>query len=119
MIPLGLGFGIVMAIGANALMGTAPENRTADAGAIQESAFALGAGTGIAVLGVIAVHHAAPSAAAPSAEEIYGAGVDSALGIAHSSTRASHSLPASTSSVPSETDTAGQGRASPQTVAAV
>lgn len=81
MITLGLGSGIVMAIGANAVMSTAPENRTADAGAIQESAFALGAGTGIAVLGVMAVRYA-PSTAAPSAEAVYGAGTDSALGVA-------------------------------------
>ncbi|GAA1438256.1 MFS transporter [Nocardiopsis tropica] len=81
MVLLGLGSGIVMAIGANAVMGSAPENRTADAGAIQESAFALGAGTGIAVLGVMAIHYAAQSAAGPSAEAVYGTGTDSALGI--------------------------------------
>ncbi|GAB3748938.1 MFS transporter [Nocardiopsis nanhaiensis] len=82
MMLLGLGSGIVMAIGANAVMSTAPENRTADAGAIQEGAFALGAGTGIAVLGVMAIHYADPSAAGASTEAIYGAGTDSALGIA-------------------------------------
>ncbi|MGJ9371889.1 hypothetical protein [Nesterenkonia sp. CF4.4] len=38
-------------------MSSAPTTRTADAGAIQESAFALGAGTGIASLGVIALHY--------------------------------------------------------------
>ncbi|WP_239648081.1 MFS transporter [Nocardiopsis ganjiahuensis] len=82
MILLGLGAGIVMAIGANTVMSAAPEERTADAGALQESAFALGAGAGIAVLGVMAVHYAAPSAAQPSAEAVYGVGADSALGIA-------------------------------------
>lgn len=82
MIILGLGSGIVMAIGANAVMSTAPENRTADAGAIQESAFALGAGTGIAAFGILAIHYGAPSTAGPSAEAIYGAGTDTALGIA-------------------------------------
>lgn len=51
MSALGLGSGIVMAIGADAVMSTAPKHRVADAGAIQETAFALGAGTGIALLG--------------------------------------------------------------------
>ncbi|MDS1272337.1 MFS transporter [Lipingzhangella sp. LS1_29] len=78
---LGMGAGIVMAIGANALMGSAPENRTADAGAIQESAFALGGGTGIAVLGIMAIHHA-PPAAVPSAAAIYGTGAEATLEIA-------------------------------------
>lgn len=54
---LGLGAGTVMAIASNKLMSSAPTTRTADAGAIQESAFALGAGTGIASLGVIALHY--------------------------------------------------------------
>jgi DHA2 family multidrug resistance protein-like MFS transporter len=39
---LGLGCGIVVAAGANAVMSSAPEDRTGDAGAIQESAFAFG-----------------------------------------------------------------------------
>lgn len=57
LVLLGLGAGTVMAIASNELMSSAPTTRTADAGAIQESAFALGAGTGIASLGVIALHY--------------------------------------------------------------
>lgn len=81
MIILGLGAGIIMAIGANAIMSSAPEHRTADAGAIQESAFALGAGTGIAGLGTLAIHYGTDVAAGPSAAAIYGPGADTALGI--------------------------------------
>lgn len=80
MIALGLGSGIIMAIGANAVMSGAPENRTADAGAIQESAFALGAGTGIAGLGTLAIHYGSEAAAGSSAAAVYGAGADTALG---------------------------------------
>ncbi|MBE2998949.1 MFS transporter [Nocardiopsis sp. HNM0947] len=78
---LGLGSGVVMAIGANAVMSSAPQDRTADAGAVQESAFALGGGTGIAVLGVLAVRYA-PSDGDPPVHEIYGAGAETALGTA-------------------------------------
>lgn len=53
---LGLGAGAVMAVASNMLMSSAPTIRTADAGAIQESAFALGAGTGIAALGTFALY---------------------------------------------------------------
>lgn len=81
MIALGLGAGVIMAIGANAIMSSAPEHRTADAGAIQESAFALGAGAGIAVLGTLAIHHGTEAAAGPSATAIYGPGADAALGL--------------------------------------
>lgn len=82
MATLGLGSGIVMAISANAVMSTAREERTADAGAIQESAFALGGGTGIAVLGVLALHFGGQSPAGPSLEATYGPGTDTALGLA-------------------------------------
>lgn len=82
MTTLGLGSGIVMAIGANAVMSTAPQERTADAGAIQESAFALGGGTGIAVLGVLAIHFGGQTPAGPSLEATYGPGTDTALGLA-------------------------------------
>lgn len=82
MIALGLGSGVVMAIGANAVMSTAPEERTADAGAIQESAFALGGGTGIAVLGVLAIHFGGQSPTGSSLEATYGPGTDTALGLA-------------------------------------
>ena len=81
MIALGVGAGIIMAIGANAIMSSAPEHRTADAGAIQESAFALGAGTGIAGLGTLAIHYAADGAAGLSGTAIYGPGADTALGL--------------------------------------
>lgn len=59
LILLGLGAGTVMALASNALMSSAPTTRTADAGAIQESSFALGGGIGIAALGVIALHYSA------------------------------------------------------------
>lgn len=86
LVLLGLGAGIIMAIAANAIMSTAPERRTADAGAIQESAFALGAGGGIAVLGTLAIHHGtlhhgAAATVGASAVDIYGPGVDAALGL--------------------------------------
>lgn len=81
MATLGLGSGIVMAIGANAVMSTAEETRTADVGAIQESAFALGGGTGIAVLGVLAIHFGGQASAGPSLEATYGPGTETALGL--------------------------------------
>lgn len=81
MITLGLGSGIVMAIGANAVMSATSQHRAADAGAIQESAFALGAGTGMAVLGVLAIHFGAPTSGSPSTEAIYGPGTETALGL--------------------------------------
>ena len=80
MVALGLGSGIVMAIGANTVMSRAPEERTADAGAVQESAFALGGGSGIAVIGVMALHYA-PSNGAASAHAVHGVGTDTALGV--------------------------------------
>ncbi|SDT06757.1 MFS transporter, DHA2 family, multidrug resistance protein [Brevibacterium sandarakinum] len=82
MTTFGLGSGIVMTFGANALMSTATEERTADAGAIQESAFALGGGTGIAVFGVLAIHFAGKSPGGSSLEATYGPGTDTALGLA-------------------------------------
>ncbi|WP_431869387.1 MFS transporter [Nocardiopsis eucommiae] len=82
MASLGLGAGVIMAIGANVVMSAAPEERTADAGAIQESAFALGAGVGIAVLGVTAVRFAAASGAGTAPEAVHGVGTDGALGVA-------------------------------------
>ncbi|MBO0594979.1 MFS transporter [Nesterenkonia sp. E16_7] len=72
---LGLGAGTVMAIASNALMGSAPPTRTADAGAIQESAFALGAGMGIAILGVLALEFSTAQ------NDDLGSGIDSALGL--------------------------------------
>lgn len=81
LIGLGLGAGIIMAIGANAIMSSAPEHRTADAGALQESAFALGAGAGIAGLGTLAIHYGVETGAGPVAAAIYGPGTETALGI--------------------------------------
>ena len=78
MIPLGLGSGLVMATGANAVMSAAPSHRTADAGAIQESAFALGAGVGIAVLGVLAMHVGA-STGTTSTDVVHGHGTEVTL----------------------------------------
>ncbi|MCH8559655.1 MFS transporter [Nesterenkonia sp. LB17] len=72
---LGLGAGTVMAIASNALMSSAPTTRTADAGAIQESAFALGAGMGIATLGVLSLHFSALDG------DDLGIGIHSALGV--------------------------------------
>lgn len=81
MITLGLGSGVIMAVAANSLMSAAPEHRTADAGAIQESAFALGAGAGIAVLGTLALHRGTNITADPSAATVYGPGTDTAFGL--------------------------------------
>lgn len=81
MITLGLGSGIVMAIGANAVMSSASQHRTGDAGAIQEIAFALGGGTGIAALGVAAIHFGTTATGSSSAEAIYGPGTEIALGL--------------------------------------
>ena len=80
MVAMGLGAGVIMAVGSNAIMSTAPEYRTADAGAIQESAFALGAGAGIAGLGTIALNHSAASAVGSSANAVHGPGTEAALG---------------------------------------
>ncbi|GAA3064125.1 MULTISPECIES: MFS transporter [Actinomycetes] len=80
MVLLGVGAGIIMSIGANALMSAAPETRTADAGAIQETAFALGAGAGIAALGTLAIHHGADVGGGASAA-VHGPGAEAALGL--------------------------------------
>lgn len=79
MLSLGLGAGIIMAVAANSLMSAAPAHRTADAGAIQESAFALGAGTGIAALGTIALQCSTGIAADPSPAILYGPGTETAF----------------------------------------
>lgn len=55
MVLIGIGAGAVMTLGADTVMRSAPLERTGDAGAIQESAFALGAGIGVATLGAIAL----------------------------------------------------------------
>lgn len=79
MVTLGMGAGVVMAVGSNALMSSAPEHRTADAGAIQESAFALGAGTGIAAMGTLALHIGSDHAEKTSSLAVYGPGAEAAL----------------------------------------
>lgn len=83
LVALGAGSGVVMTIGANALMSAAPAVRTADAGAVQESAFAIGAGGGIAVLGATSMYvgHLQGAAAQIGAHE-QGATAALALGAA-------------------------------------
>ncbi|GAB3284422.1 MFS transporter [Parasphingorhabdus pacifica] len=49
----GLGAGVVMTLGADAIMTTASADRAGEAGAIQETSFELGSGLGIAVLGSV------------------------------------------------------------------
>ena len=49
----GLGAGMVMTMGADAIMSTARADRAGEAGAIQETSFELGSGVGIAVLGTV------------------------------------------------------------------
>lgn len=49
----GLGVGVVMTLGADAIMTTASADRAGEAGAIQETSFELGSGLGIAVLGSV------------------------------------------------------------------
>ncbi|GAA3546015.1 MFS transporter [Amycolatopsis ultiminotia] len=53
LILAGLGAGMVMALGADAIMTTASADRAGQAGAIQETSFELGSGLGIAVLGSV------------------------------------------------------------------
>ncbi len=53
LILAGLGVGVVMTLGADAIMTTASADRAGEAGAIQETSFELGSGLGIAVLGSV------------------------------------------------------------------
>jgi MFS transporter, DHA2 family, multidrug resistance protein len=53
LIAAGLGAGAVMTLGADAMLGAAEPERAGEAGAIQETSFALGAGLGLAVLGTL------------------------------------------------------------------
>lgn len=78
---LGLGAGAIMGVAANLLMSSAPAHRTADAGAIQETAFTVGAGGGIAALGALAIHEG-HHAGAGSAAGVHGVGSDAALVLA-------------------------------------
>ncbi|MFK5582730.1 MFS transporter [Serinicoccus sp. LYQ131] len=79
MVVLGLGTGVIMTIGANLIMSSAPEDRTADAGAIQESAFTIGAGAGIALLGASSLVLARVGEGSVDPAAIYGPGADQAL----------------------------------------
>lgn len=54
LIAMGLGTGVVATLAADLLMSSAPAAKAGQAGAIQETAFALGSGVGVAVLGTIA-----------------------------------------------------------------
>lgn len=78
---IGGGAGIVMAIGANTIMSAAPQQRTADAGAVQESCFALGAGGGVATLGALSMY-LAQTQGDPSVRGIYDSGATAALTVA-------------------------------------
>lgn len=49
----GLGSGLIMTLGADSMMGAAPPERAGEAGAVQETGFALGAGLGVAMLGIM------------------------------------------------------------------
>ncbi|ARF56949.1 MFS transporter [Streptomyces gilvosporeus] len=53
LLAAGYGAGIVMALGADAIMGAVRPERSGEAAAIQETAFELGAGLGIACLGTV------------------------------------------------------------------
>ena len=47
----GIGSGLVMALGSDAILGTAEPERAGEVGAVQETSFSLGAGLGLAFLG--------------------------------------------------------------------
>lgn len=53
LLAAGYGAGIVMTLGADAIMGAAQPERAGEAAAIQETSFELGAGLGVAVLGTV------------------------------------------------------------------
>ncbi|MFJ9415653.1 MFS transporter [Streptomyces sp. NPDC101227] len=53
LLAAGYGAGIVMTLGADTIMGAARPERSGEAAAIQETAFELGAGLGVAVLGTV------------------------------------------------------------------
>lgn len=82
MVVLGLGSGVIMTIGANLIMSSAPEDRTADAGAVQESAFTIGAGAGIALLGASSLLLARWGGGDGTPADIYGPGTEQALRLA-------------------------------------
>ncbi|MEV5706007.1 MFS transporter [Actinoallomurus sp. NPDC052274] len=53
LVAAGLGAGTVMTLGADSMMSSAPPERAAEAGAVQEVGFSLGAGLGVAAMGII------------------------------------------------------------------
>ena len=53
MLLAGFGAGLIMTLGADAIMSSASEDRSGEAAAIQETSFELGAGLGIAFLGTL------------------------------------------------------------------
>ncbi|WEH36416.1 MFS transporter [Streptomyces sp. AM 4-1-1] len=53
LVGVGLGAGMVMTLGADSMMTAAPPERAAEAGAVQEVGFSLGAGLGVAAMGII------------------------------------------------------------------
>ncbi|GAA2431083.1 MFS transporter [Streptomyces mauvecolor] len=53
LVAVGLGAGTVMTLGADSMMSAAPPERAAEAGAVQEVGFSLGAGLGVAAMGII------------------------------------------------------------------
>ncbi|WP_438295144.1 hypothetical protein [Streptomyces sp. HUAS TT7] len=52
-VAVGLGAGTVMTLGADSMMSAAPPERAAEAGAVQEVGFSLGAGLGVAAMGIV------------------------------------------------------------------
>lgn len=53
LVAVGLGAGTVMTLGADSMMTAAPPERAAEAGAVQEVGFSLGAGLGVAAMGIV------------------------------------------------------------------
>ncbi|MGW7486250.1 MFS transporter [Streptomyces sp. NPDC054786] len=53
LLAAGLGSGVVMALGSDAILGAAKPERAGEAGAVQETSFSLGAGLGLAFLGTV------------------------------------------------------------------
>lgn len=53
LLAAGVGSGMVMALGSDAMLGAAKPERAGEAGAVQETSFSLGAGLGLALLGTV------------------------------------------------------------------
>ncbi|MFI9047915.1 MFS transporter [Streptomyces sp. NPDC053427] len=87
LVVAGYGAGIVMTLGADAIMGAARPERSGEAAAIQETAFELGAGLGVAVLGTVltGVRRLSEAAAHPAlgaARRAYDDGFAAVCGVA-------------------------------------